>query len=204
MQLRLPSGAVTDVLRLVDLAAQVEAAPARAGATRVVAVDGPSGSGKTSLAARLSGVLHGAPVLHMDDLYPGWDGLADAPPRLLAWVLEPLARGNEAAYRRWDWAAGEYAEWHQLGRPPVLVVEGCGCGVRPVAAYLSLLLWLEAPTEERLRRGLARDGEAYRPYWDRWARQERALFAAEGTRERADLRVDGEGPHGSDELLLLP
>jgi hypothetical protein len=37
--------------------------------------------------------------------------------------------------------------------------------------------------------GIARDGEAYRPHWERWAAQERAHFAAEGTRERADLRL---------------
>ncbi|MGH3425037.1 MAG: uridine kinase, partial [Nocardioidaceae bacterium] len=75
---------------------------------------------------------------------------------------------------------------------PALVVEGVGCGALGCAPYLSLLLWVEAPTEVRMRRGLERDGEAYRPHWERWARQEQQMFAAERTRERADVLVDGD------------
>ena len=41
-----------------------------------------------------------------------------------------------------------------------------------------------------MRRGIERDGEAFRPHWQRWARQEDALFAADRTRQRADLVVD--------------
>jgi hypothetical protein len=75
------------------------------------------------------------------------------------------------------------------------VVEGVGCGARACAPYLSLLVWVEAPRDVRFARGIARDGEAYRPHWERWARQEQALFAAEGTRERADVIIDGtQGP----------
>ena len=48
-------------------------------------------------------------------------------------------------------------------------------------------VWLEAPLEERMRRGLARDGEAFRPHWERWAAQEAELFTRDGTREKAHL-----------------
>jgi uridine kinase len=178
------------------------AAPPRAGATRVVGVDGPSGAGKTTLATAVAGALGGAggtgrpaPVVHLDDIYPGWDGLADAVPRLLEWVLEPLAAGLPARYRRFDWPADEYAEWHDVATDGAraLVVEGVTCGARACAPYLSLLLWVEAPRDLRFRRGIERDGEAYRPYWERWARQEDAHFAAEDTRRRADVVVDGSG-----------
>jgi pantothenate kinase-related protein Tda10 len=84
-----------------ELASRILAASPRAGATRVVAVDGPSGSGKTTFAGRLSAALE-CPVLHMDDMYPGWDGLAEAVPLLVAWILEPLAKGLPAKYRRFD------------------------------------------------------------------------------------------------------
>jgi uridine kinase len=197
---------VTRLLRIGELAGRAREAAPRAGATRVVALDGPSGSGKSTLARRLSDALGGAPVVHMDDLFPGWDGLADAAPRLLEWVLEPLARGERARYRRYDWTAGAYAEWHDLPDVPVLVVEGCGCGVRATAPYLSLLVWVQAPHGERMRRGMERDGEAYRPHWERWARQEQALYDAERVRERADLRVDGHPDADYDpetEVVLL-
>jgi hypothetical protein len=52
-----------------------------------------------------------------------------------------------------------------------------------------LLVWVEAPEAERFRRAMERDGDAYRPHWDRWARQERIHFAREGTRARADVVV---------------
>lgn len=174
------------------VAAGVLASSARCGGTRLVCVDGPSGSGKSMLADRLAAALGGQPVLHMDDLYPGWDGLAEAVCLLYDRVVEPLIRGRPARYRRYDWGRGEYAEEHDLGIPPVLVVEGVGSGARPIAAHAVLLVWIEAPRLERFRRGVERDGEAYRPHWERWARQEDAHFAIEGTRDRAGLRVDGD------------
>jgi hypothetical protein len=38
-----------------------------------------------------------------------------------------------------------------------------------------------------MRRGIDRDGEAFAPYWEAWARSEAEVFARERTRDRADL-----------------
>ena len=189
-----------------ELAGRVLEGPARCGGTRLVCVDGPSGSGKTVLAGRLAAALGGAPLVHMDDLFPGWDGLAEAVPLVHGQIVAPLVAGRPAGYRRYDWDRGRYAEHHDLGRPAVLVVEGVAAGARAVAGHASLLVWVEAPRVERFRRGMVRDGEAYRPHWERWARQEAAHFAAEGTRARADVRVDGAPtvPHDpAAEVVLL-
>jgi hypothetical protein len=51
-------------------------------------------------------------------------------------------------------------------------------------------VFVDADTALRMRRGIERDGEAYRPQWQRWADQEAALFSADATRERADLVLD--------------
>jgi len=168
--------------------ALVASRPPRAGVTRVVAVDGPSGSGKTTLAAALSATLGDVPVVHMDDVYPGWDGLEDAVPRLVGWVLEPLAAGLPARYRRYDWERHEYAEWREVPASDVVLVEGVASGARVCGPHLSALVWVEAPRDVRFERGIARDGEAFRPHWERWATLEELHFAAEGTRERADVR----------------
>lgn len=194
-------------MTVAGLAERVRATPPRCGGTRLVCIDGPSGSGKTTLAARLAAALGDPPVLHMDDLYPGWDGLAAAVPLLHDQVVAPLVAGRPARYRRYDWHRGTFGQVHDVGTPPVLVVEGAGCGARVVAARAVLLVWIEAPRAERYRRGIARDGETYRPHWERWARQEAAHFTAEGTAARADLRVDGAPPPGTTppgELALLP
>ena len=170
--------------------ALIAAAEPRCGDTVVVAVDGPSGAGKTTLTRALRRHLERPPVLHLDALYPGWDGLPLTPAILHDRVLAPLARGERATYQRFDWGAGAFAEEHEVRAAPLLLLEGCGAGAWPGFAYVSVLIWVEAPTEVRYERGIARDGEGYRPYWERWAASERALFGADRTRERADLVLD--------------
>jgi uridine kinase len=176
----------------------LRAAPARAGRTRVLAIDGPSGAGKTTLTAAVRRALDSTavvPVVHLDSIYPGWDGLVDSIPRVVEWVLQPLAEGRPARYRRYDWDRDEYAEWVDVPTgpaPPVLIVEGVGAGALPCAPYLSLLVWLDAPANLRFARGIARDGEAYRPHWQRWADQENQYFAEHDPRGRADLRLESQ------------
>ena len=162
----------------------------RCGATKVVAIDGPSGAGKTDFAAVLTERLPMAQTLHMDDLYPGWNGLERAVADLYDQILAPLARGERAAYRQWDWALERYAEWQVLPATNLLLVEGVGSGAGAGAALESVLVWLEADRDVRFRRGMERDGDLYRPHWRRWAALEDALFAGDGTRDRADLIID--------------
>lgn len=159
----------------------------------VVAIDGPSGAGKTTLGRGVASALesYGAvAVLHMDHLYPGWDGLAQAPGLLATQVLEPLARGEHAAYRVWSWVRDAWAATREVPPCDYLVVEGCGSSVGPARAYAAVSVFVDADPELRMRRGLDRDGETYRPHWQRWADQEAALFAADATRDRADLLLD--------------
>ncbi len=169
------------------IAALASAAP-RAGGSRVVAVDGRSGSGKTSLAAALRDRLR-APVVSLEDLYGGWDGLEHGIDLLVSAVLEPLAAGRAARVPRYDWIAGEWAEPAALEPPPILVVEGVGAGARRAAAFESVLVWLEVPAPVRKKRALDRDGATFVPHWDRWAAQEDAMLARERTPDRADITL---------------
>ena len=176
--------------RAVDsVAALVPSAQPRCGATVVVAVDGRSGTGKTTYADALGSRL-GAPVLHLDDIYPGWDGLAAAVDTVATDVLEPLATGQPAAYRRWDWAQNRPAALQRVAPTPVLVVEGVGAGALPAGAYAAVLVWLHADDAVRKARALGRDGEVFARAWDRWAVQEEALLARDRTSGRADVVLD--------------
>jgi len=166
-----------------------EAQP-RCGDTKVVAIDGPSGAGKTDFAAALAQHLPGAALLHMDDLYPGWDGLQQAVADLYGQVLVPLARGESAAYRGWDWKHDRYDGWHVIPPAELLLVEGVGSGAAPGAELESVLIWLEAERAVRFRRGIERDGDPYLLRWQRWAALEEALFADDLTRDRADVIID--------------
>jgi uridine kinase len=171
------------VLELVD------ARPPTLGRGRLVAIDGPAGSGKTTLADEIA-ELTGAAVVHMDNLYEGWSGL----PRVgvqLDRLLHPLSRNRPGSYRRWDWYAGRWAESVVVPPAPMLILEGVGAGSRAHAGLVTILAWVEVPAELRLTRGLARDGVELDEHLRQWAADEQEHFALNGTRERADVIIDG-------------
>ena len=163
--------------------------PPTVGETRLVCVDGPAGSGKTTLAAAVAALEPAAVVVHIDDLLEGWDGLPGVTSQFDAFLL-PLSRREAGSYRRYDWHAGAFAETVPVPVTPLLVVEGVGCGSLSHALWHTVLVWVEADDELRLARGLARDGEAMRPQWEQWMREEVGLFARERTRQRADVVVE--------------
>ena len=177
----------TDAARVLELARSRTATLHEA---RLVCVDGPAGSGKTTLAAQIAALAPGTTTVHMDDLYEGWRGLARIDEQL-GTLLRPLAEGRAGSYRRWDWLAGSWAETVNVAPAPLLVVEGVGSGARAVADLVTVLVWIEAPASVRRTRGLERDGAAVAGHWDRFVLDESALFVREGTRDRADLVLDG-------------
>jgi uridine kinase len=171
-----------------DLLPVLRALPPRCGATVVIAIDGPSGAGKTKLARELAPLL-GAQILHLDDIFRGWHGLADAPPVVVRDVLEPIAGREAGRTPRWEWGAKLPGDDIVIEPGAVLILDGCGSGSRSIRPFLSYLIWLDAPVEVRRARAMARDGETYEKWWDVWAAQEDALFTAEQTAAAADVRL---------------
>jgi uridine kinase len=175
-----------------DIADALLSRAGRLDGTRLLCIDGPAGSGKTTLAGRVQFELCsrglGVETLHMDDLYEGWSGLdTSLEQRLLDQVLHPLARSAPGCWQRYDWYSGRFGEWSELLAGDVLVIEGCGSGATAYSDYRSLLVWLEAPQELRLRRGVDRDGPEVLPHWLAWMDLERAYFAVNSTKESADI-----------------
>ena len=188
----------------VELLARAAAGPALGPAparTRLVCVDGPAGSGKTTLAARTAATAvsagQSAAVVHMDDLYDGWaalvgDRAADLTRRVQDGLLTPVGAGRPGTYRRYDWPSASFAERHEVPVVDLLVLEGCGSAQRAWADRTALAVWVEVDRDLRTRRWLARDVDERAAQQCRdWQVDEDAWFAADGTRERADLLVDG-------------
>jgi uridine kinase len=178
--------------------------PPTLGTGRLVCVDGPAGSGKTTLAAALDREfrdalrLPAAPadpshvrMLHMDNVFAGWSGLAEGMATVALDVVAPLSAGRPGRYRRYDWHRHVFAEERAVEPCDVLVIEGVGSGSAAYDEAITALVWVDTPPDVRLSRGLERDGEQLRDQWLAWREQEEELFARERTRERADLVVDG-------------
>lgn len=182
---------VEEVVELV-----LDALP-RCGSTTVVAVDGRSGAGKTTLGQAIAAELESygsVGLIHMDHIYPGWDGLAESSAVLATRVLEPLSRSGPAAYPRWDWAKDRWDGTVAVEPTDFLVVEGAGSSVGPARPYAAVSVFVDADPALRMRRGLERDGETYRPHWRRWALQEESVFALDDTEAQADIVIDTSGP----------
>jgi hypothetical protein len=162
-----------------ELVARIRAS----GPRPAVLIDGRSGAGKTTLARELAPVL-GAQLVSLDDLYPGWDGLAAGS----AAVAETVLRAEDPGWRRFDWASGTEAEWHPLDPAEPIVVEGCGALSRANRALATFGIWVDAPAAERRRRALERD-PGFAPHWSAWAAQERAHIEREHPRALADSVV---------------
>lgn len=161
--------------------------------TPIVLIDGRAGSGKSTLAALLQNQLFKEGetlprLIHMDDLYDGWDGLQAGADYLLRFILTPIANRTKASWQEFDWAKGERDRWREFEGGTPLIVEGCGSLSRQAALAAQFKIWVESPEDIRLARWTEREGGT--EHWARWAAQELDFYARERSAELAELTVE--------------
>jgi uridine kinase len=165
---------------------------ARSGAVRLVGVDGCGGAGKTTFAQRLAQAAGGAPVVHTDD-FASWAEPTQWWPRMLTQVIEPLCRGEPARFRPYDWVERHpSADVVAVAPAPMVIIEGVGATRAAWRDRLVARIWMETSREERLRRGLARDGDSMLEFWHWWMAAEDRYVLDEHPDQNADVRVTGE------------
>ncbi|WP_047241351.1 nucleoside/nucleotide kinase family protein [Corynebacterium epidermidicanis] len=136
-----------------------------------VLIDGPSGSGKTTLAKQLADIT-GFQLVHLDDFYPGWAGLARGRDMVAHDVLHPTRPG----FRQWNWQEDRPGDWVSLDPRRPMIVEGVGAISVPsvqAAAHRGtfLTVLVKAQSATRRERALNRDS-GFAPWWEMWASQE--------------------------------
>ena len=151
----------------------------------VVLIDGGAGSGKTTLALQLSEqwpTAERVQVVSLDELYPGWGGLAAG-----SLAVPALIGGH--GFRTWDWQRNAPGPVRTLDPSLALIVEGCGALTPASRALAGLAIWIERDEATRRDRALDRDGAAFAAHWQEWATQEEAHWLANRPWELADLTL---------------
>lgn len=180
------------------VAAEVASTKPLLESTHVLSIDGPAGAGKSTMANALSTLLDDAPIVHMDDLYRGWDDALT--PTLGATlrnqILKPIAFGKSGGYRRWDWHRNLPGASVTIPRHQFLILEGVGASQRVVRPYVAPMIWIGVESSLGLERVLTRDAEivtdqeGFKSRMIAWQGAELLHFEQEGTFDTAHLRFD--------------
>jgi uridine kinase len=179
-QLVLVKSITSQVLELID----------RGNQTPVILIDGRAGSGKSTFAEQLQQELfrdgESAPrVIHMDNIFEGWEGLSLGSDYLVRFILQPLARHETASWQDWSWVKNQRSSWREFSGGTPLIVEGCGSLTERSKEHADICIWLEATEQTRRERWLKR--ERHLDKFDFWAAQELDFYSREKSKSLADL-----------------
>ncbi len=156
----------------------------------VVGIGGHGGAGKSTLAALIAQAEPATAAVVAIDSF--WNGSIFDLDRLDAEVFKPLLRGEQAEYDSWDWQARRPGERRIVAPTGLVIVEGVCALHERFRAVEDVRIWVDAPYEVRLHRGVERDGEAMRSTWiDVWMPNEDAYVRRDQPVESAHLIVDG-------------
>ena len=193
-----------------ELALRIVAIHRGTGGTSLVAIDGLGGAGKSYLAGALANELRThrnveVAIVHGDDFFLPSERRSFPPAkqkpigadfdwrRLVEQVVDPLRRGQDARYQVYDWDRDALAAWLTIPAGALVLIEGVYM-LRPELRDLyDLRVWVDCPRQIRLARGIARDGEAWRPRWEQdWMPSEDRYVAECQPIAIADVVVSGK------------
>lgn len=155
--------------------------------TPVVLIDGHAGAGKSLFAQRLQNQIFQVAkqlprVIPMDDLYPGWEGLAMGNSYLVEKILRPLTRGS-AHWQAWDWNLNqrggnlEFGGHRSFDGGTVLIVEGCGSITSETLECADFAIFIDRDQNRRIEAIRNRDEGRFDAHWENWFAQEAEFFS---------------------------
>lgn len=164
----------------------------------IVAVEGGSGSGKTSLGKMLEEVYN-CTVLHTDDFflrpeqrtaerYKEAGGNFDRE-RFLSEVLEPLRKGENIVYRKFDCSTMSPGEEQRIKPKKLVIIEGVYSLHPETEKYYDFSVFLDISKELQRKRILERNGQMSESFFKKWIPLENIYFEKTGIRQRCDMTV---------------
>ncbi len=155
----------------------------------LIAIDGRAGAGKTTLASTLFENLsrkQSVAVIHMDDLYAGWNGaLGQALTRTLESIVNAHLSKSIIEIDIFNWATMSFDSIQKIEPVDVLILEGVGAGQEIVRNAGATVYWLDIDPEIGIARVLLRDGNHIAQAMKQWAIEQEIHFLRDKTRENA-------------------
>lgn len=206
---------MTNTLSFKELAQQIVSVPSKH-RQRIVAIDGGGGAGKTTFASYLQEAIAGSVVVKIDDFYRppqlrtpllstkiinpnfDWD-------RLRTSVLEAVKENQEIRYQHYDFKAGTLSgEIISIPSDVTIIVEGVWSLQEAFRDFYDYCIWLEAPSDVRMERGVARDGEEYRKVWEEeWIPIDESYKEIYKPHLQADCVIDSDSSDFVKDLIML-
>jgi uridine kinase len=159
----------------------------------IITIDGPAGAGKTTLASHLSislGNYFSTSVIHMDDLYNGWENPFSAPfSDALITVTKAHAKKTACAIPQFDWSIGAYGPAKTYQPAQLLILEGVGSSSSRIRDVVSASIWIDIKPEVGLQRVLTRDGTSIATEMQQWLKTQETFFTSEKSAELADFAL---------------
>jgi len=183
---------------------------------RLIAIDGGGGAGKTTFANRLQKEIPGScivrvddfylppqlrtPVLSMDVINPNFDW-----DRIRKLVIDAVKDDKDISYQLYDFKNGTLTgEVIRVPRDATIILEGVWSMQEAVIDFYDYRIWLEAPANLRLERGVSRDGEELRQVWvDEWIPIDESYKKIQAPYLRADIIVDSARSDFEKDCIVL-
>lgn len=161
-----------------------------------IAIDGRGGSGKSTFAELLKEKLPGFVVLNGDDYFEPiddpivWGDFNDD--RFAEDIIQPLKSGSSFAYRPYDWHTEPHITEQKIDITKGFILERCYAFKFDLD--WDLKIWVEAPKEVCLERGIAKERMPRKkiiPAWKVWQAKEDEYIRDFKPQEKADIVIEG-------------